>query len=415
MNRIVALLIFLQITIMCGQSPWPSGSWSSAVNLTGTMDAAGITDLSGLHWNPLTNCLYCIQGDGHLRVLQLNTVSNMFSQLASKVVPDGPEGITQVSFSANEFYTIDENNYEIRKFTHNASFANMTEARHWNLLASPSPMTNTGNSGPEGIVFVPDSFLTAAGFVSQATGTAYTSVKGMGGLMFVAHQDGGYIWVFDINPNVNNDFVYVGKYKTNRAESCDLSFDRSTGMLYILHNITGNNKLEVTDLSTTLLSGNQRKFVVKSEYYITNPGDGNDNIEGIAITPKCPDTNTVNVWLCRDVESSEDDAVQQDAIRMFSPFASAGSCTALTVPDFAQADNVRIFPNPGNGLMTLAAANPLQNASIRILNSLGQVVVKKEHCTGIHFVFDLTVLQNGLYFFEINQGEVISRLKWMKN
>ncbi|MEI2422326.1 hypothetical protein V6O07_18745, partial [Arthrospira platensis SPKY2] len=98
--------------------------------------------------------------------------------------------------------------------------------------------------GPEGISFVPDNWLQTSGFVSSQTGQPYTSTKGMGGLMFIAHQDGGFVWVFDINPNQTNDFLYVGKYKTSRTESCGLSFDSSTGMLYILHNV-GDNFLEV--------------------------------------------------------------------------------------------------------------------------------------------------------------------------
>ena len=44
----------------------------------------------------------------------------------------------------------------------------------------------------------------------------------MCGLVFIAHQNGGYLWVFDVNPNVTDDFAFVGKYKTNRNESCDL-------------------------------------------------------------------------------------------------------------------------------------------------------------------------------------------------
>jgi hypothetical protein len=103
----------------------------------------------------------------------------------------------------------------------------------------------------------------------------YSSVKGLGGLFFVAHQDEGYVWVFDVNPNSNNDFAYVGKYQTNHTESCDLAFDRSTGLLYILHNIIGNNRLEVTNLSTSL-NGSSRKFIPLNDYQITNPTGNNE-------------------------------------------------------------------------------------------------------------------------------------------
>ena len=295
------------------QSAWPSETWANAVNLSSVMDPSGLTELSGLFWNSTTNRLYVSHGDGRLRVLQLNTSTNTFSQIADRIYTGGPEGITQVNLTANEFFTVDEDNYQIRKYTHPSSFSTLTLTNSWNLLAAPSTMTNTGNTGPEGIAFVPDSFLLAAGFVSQLTGSVYTSVKGMGGLIFIAHQNLGYVWVFDLNPNVNNDFNFVGKYKTNKNESCDLAFDRSTGLLYILHNISGNS-LEVTDLKSMSLPANERKFSIINEYFISNP-TGNLNVEGFAITPKCTDSSNVSVWLCRDVESTEATAYKQDCLR----------------------------------------------------------------------------------------------------
>ncbi len=411
MNRIFVFAILLVFSIVHAQSSWPSGSWSSTTNLTAVMDADGVNDLSGLHWNPTTNRLYCIQGDGRLHVLQYDPGSDTFTQIANKAVPEGPEGITQVDFSSNEFYTIDENNYEIRKFTHNANFGNMTEAKHWNLLASPSPMENTGNTGPEGIVFIPDSALSAAGFVSQQTGNLYTSVKGMGGLMFVAHQDEGYIWVFDVNPNVNNDFAYVGKYRTNRLESCDLAFDRSTGLLYILHNIDANY-LEVTDLTSVITSGTTRKFVTENEYFLGNPTDGNINIEGFAITPKCPETGPATAWLCRDVENNEDDAIRQNVLHRFTPFAADGNCTPLSIsvnskPEFS------ILPNPGENYMTIHTENDFSEISLRVINEMGQIVLEKQHCPN-NAVFDTSELASGIYIVELRYGNNLSTIKWVK-
>lgn len=287
------------------------------------MSSTGLTELSSLYWNPVTNRLYVSHGDGRLRVLQLNTSTNTFSQIGNVAYTAGPEGITQVNNSANTFYTIDEDSYQIRKYNHPANYSSVTLANSWNILAAPSPMINTGNTGPEGIAFISDSSLAAAGFVSQVTGTLYTSVKGMGGLIFIAHQDNGYIWVFDVNPNVNNDFAYVGKYKTNKTESCDLAFDKGTGLLYILHN-TGSNTLEVTNLSSMMVGG-ERKFNVTNEYLISNPA-GNINIEGFAITSKCSDSTNVSVWLCRDVESGESTTYKQDCLRWFQPFTAPGNC-----------------------------------------------------------------------------------------
>jgi hypothetical protein len=410
MTRIFTFIFLMGFGFSQAQSAWPSVGWNAADNLTAIMDANGINDLSGLHWNPVTNRLYCVQGDGRLRILQMDTSTMGFTQIANKTLLDGPEGITQVNFSANEFYTIDENNYEIRKFTHNAAFGNLTEAKHWDLLASPSPMEDTGNNGPEGIVFVPDAALNAAGFVSQQTGALYTSVKGMGGLLFIAHQNEGVVWVFDVNPNTNNDFAYVGKYETSRLESCDMAFDRTTGLLYILHNIDANY-IETTDLTSVATSGNARKFVTHNEYFLGNPTDGNINIEGFALMPKCPDSNTLGAWLCRDVENNEGDSVLQDAIRWFSPFTADGSCTPpLSVGEFAE-NQIRVYPNPGNHMVTVSGLESQGN--IRVINNIGQVVMEKMTMDPA-FTFDVSGLQSGLYFIEVRQEQGLSVIKWIK-
>jgi hypothetical protein len=297
--------------------------WISGKNLTKSMTKKGVFELSGLHWNPFFNRLYALQDDGDLRILQLDTTSMTFSQLTHIKSLGGPEGVTQVDNTANEFYTIDEKTCEIRRYTHQDDFSSVTLANKWNLKAPPSNMTSTNNEGPEGIEFVPDSYLKTIGFVSSETNEKYSSTKGMGGLLFIAHQKKGLIWVYDVNPNKNEDFAFVGKYKTGKNESCDLSFDRSTGLLYILHNI-GNNSLEVTDLSTKSAFGNY-KFIKKAEYAVPNP-KGNTNIEGFAIAPKFAACIPGNAWLCRDVDVKEEGRDRKDCLRWFKDFKAEGRC-----------------------------------------------------------------------------------------
>ena len=371
----------------------------------------GVNDLSGLHFNATNNRLYAVQNDGRVRVLSWNPTTNTFTSIANKVISGGPEGITQANLFANEFYTIDENTYEIKRYTHTVNFSSVTEFKHWNLLNAPSPMQDTGNTGPEGIVFIPDSFLSTIGFISQQTGQLYTSVKGLGGLFFVAHQDEGYVWAFDVNPNTNNDFIYVGKYQTNHTESCDLGFDRSTGLLYILHNIAGNNRLEVTNLTTTV-NGNLRKFVALKDYQVTNPTDDNENIEGFALTPKCPETGTRGVWLCRDVSNNEDQAIQEDALRWFTSFVADGTCTPLSNASFDVESNIDLYPNPAANFVTISG-KVIANATVRIFNSLGQLMLiqKNKNTT---FTIDVASFKTGIYFVEVNQNGHSQTLKFSK-
>lgn len=321
----IALLFFLCGINSCGQSGGSSvaSNWPEAANITSAIDSAGVAELSGLHWNPDLNRLYVVGDNGRIYILQLDAAKKSFTQIADFHKLGGPEGITQVDYTANEFYTIDEKHYEIRRFSYTSDLSNVTMVHKWNLLAEYSGMVDTGNDGPEGIVFVPDKYLSAVGFVSSETDEKYTSTKGMGGLMFIAHQKKGLIWVFDVNPDKDDDFTLVGKYKTNRNESCDLAFDRSTGLLYILHN-ADENTLEVTDMTTTQHSG-KGKFIMKTEYQIPNP-TGNINIEGFAIAPKFADPKQVSVWLCRDVSDDESVEYEKDCLWWYRPFAAEGSC-----------------------------------------------------------------------------------------
>lgn len=287
------------------------------------MDTAGVTELSGLHWNPEQNRLFAIADDGNLQIMEMDIIKNSFKKVGEISHLGSPEGITQINYSADEFYTIDEKQFEIRRFSYNPDFSNVVLKNRWNLRAEPAAMAETGNDGPEGIVFIPDSYLLSAGFTSSETGEVYTSKKGMGGLIFIAHQKKGLIWVLDVNPEKNDDYAFVGKYKTSQNESCDLAFDRSTGLLYILHNSNGN-WLEVSDLSTDQQIGKSR-FTTKAEYSIPNP-TGNINIEGIAITPKYANPKNVCVWLCRDVNITENVDYQKNDLWLFKPFAAGGKC-----------------------------------------------------------------------------------------
>lgn len=347
-KTIIALCILASFHLKA-QTNWPGNSWYGATNLTSIMNANGITGASGLHWNDETKRLYLVQDTGRLRVMQFNETINSFTQIGNIGISGDLEGITQVNPQANEFYVVVEDSYVIRRYTHNANFTSVTLANSWNLLQAPSPMINTGNDGPEGIAFVPDSTLQVSGFLSSQTGQAYTSTKGMGGLMFIAHQDGGYVWVFDINPNQSNDFLYVGKYKTSRTESCGLSFDSSTGLLYILHNI-GDNFLEVTDLTTTIQNG-EYVFTTVHEYFIPFAMD-NKNIEGVAIMNKCPNQTNVSAWLCRDAANSDGTTVTTDVLRWFQNYGAPGNCDPLSHSDF-ETESVVAYPNPSSGLIYL--------------------------------------------------------------
>lgn len=394
------LLLLLMMGGFCNlhsQSSWPSKSWANATNLSAVFPSK-TAELSGLYWNDVSKRLYAVGDGGYVYILQYNAIANNYSLLGTTDGIGGPEGIVQVNSLSNEFYTIDENSYEIRKYTYDSNFTNFTKSMSWNLLQSPSPMTDTDNTGPEGIAFVPDSYLQKINFISSKTGTSYVSTKGMGGLIFIAHQNGGYIWVFDINPNVSNDFAYVGKYKTNRTESCDLAFDNSTGLLYVLHNLD-DNYLEVTDLKTSIVSG-EYKLNKINEYFIPNPASGSTNIEGFAISAKYPETASMGAWLCRDVSKT---AEMADAIKWFSPFASEG-IDIRTGFVSAQVNQDTFSIQLLNDFLSIDGSDSyIQKFSVRIYSVAGQVLFEKTQLNS-SIKINIKNWNKGIYIIRIDAG-----------
>ena len=159
---------------LSAQSPWPASNWDSAADLTSFMSASGIEGLSGVHFNAAKNQLFVVQDIGRLRVIQLNNQTGNHLQLTNRNLGGDLEGIMQINDEDNEFWVINENDYLIERYAYNNNFSNVDLQRSWNLLLPISGMQET-NGGPEGICFVPDSFLVASGFVSSVSGQPYTS------------------------------------------------------------------------------------------------------------------------------------------------------------------------------------------------------------------------------------------------
>ncbi|MGC3978145.1 MAG: hypothetical protein QM751_07910 [Paludibacteraceae bacterium] len=360
-------------TPLQAQSTFPSVTWSKAQNLSSVLPTDAY-ELSGLYWNDSKKQLFIVCDGGKLIILSLNTSTNTFSLTANINNMDSPEGITQVDNTTNEFYTIDEGSYQIRKYGLATNYATVTLMNSWNILSSPSPMTDTGNTGPEGITFVPDWFLKRIGFVSSVTGKTYSSTKGMNGLIFIAHQSGGYVWVFDLNPAVSDDFLYVGKYKTAESESCDVAFDYTTGLMYILHN-TGSNYLEVTDLSTTVTKG-EYTFNTSIEYLVPNPSSGSKNVEGFALSPKYSNNSQVNAWFCRDVSSSSESA---DCLRWFYPFNSTGENIVVSGVKETVDNSDFVITISQSKLKIQYLKNDINNIDITLYAANGQKILTRKN------------------------------------
>lgn len=257
--------------------PWPAEPYASATLLTG-LDADMETDLSGAFWNPLTRTLW-VTKPGRIWALVPDGAGSFVvatrSGLRGEWTGAGDEGIAQADLSVDRVCFLDESNGRIREIdtSHWGGAASIT--RTWSIGANLPAYD--GHQGPEGLEFVPDVWLVANGFVDGA-GAPFASRRGMGGVMVVAHQNGGRLYVFDLDPAGGYDFV--GAYRTGSTESSGLDFDRTTGRLWISHNTGSTNYLEVTTLASTV-SGAERRVVTEAEY----DAPAGTNLEGFARTP----------------------------------------------------------------------------------------------------------------------------------
>ena len=320
-------------------TPWPGETWTSATNLTSLNATGWASNLSGAYWNPVTRRLWvCTNGPARFWSLGENGAGGFVIEREYTGTGD-VEAITQISTAPDRVFIVDEQARTIRSYRISDGAALTT----WFL----STITDWGNSGPEGIAFVPNAWLAQNGFV-DGTGAPYPQsvhgANGFGGIVFVAVQTSGWVYAFDLR--TDGTFTFVGRYLTSRTESCELTFDDSIGKMYVLHNID-TNVLEITSLGSAVSGGN-RRLIADAEIQVPS----GSNIEGFGLTPALGPGNTAGDRWC----FFTDDSNLQGALRWFQQLPStiekqAGdgqSATAFTPVAIAPA--VRVSDAFGNRL-----------------------------------------------------------------
>lgn len=260
--------------------PWPAETNTVAVQVTGIDPGLNASNWSGAFWNPDTRMLWLANNSGYFWALVeggplgMQVATNAAGTPAKWTSSGDFEGICQTDSDTNLVYVMDENGY-IREYdirTHGV----INETHVWDIRTQ-CPEAG-GSSGGEGLAFIPDEYLRRQHFC-QTNGAPYASTNGMGGLMFVGYQADGYVHAFDLN-RTHNSYGYVGRYKTGQSETADLAFDRATGQLYIWHNPSNINYLEVVELNS-YVEGSVRRLRPLAEYL----GPRNGNLEGFALVP----------------------------------------------------------------------------------------------------------------------------------
>lgn len=283
----IGVIVYPCAVVHAVDVPWPAEPMISAQNLT-SVEGPGVndfhSDLSGAFWNPVRRRLWvCRNGPlaSQSKIWAIREdgmggfVCDYRNSLRGEWTGFGDiEDLTQANLNEDSIYVIVEGEERIKKYDVSV-YGVAVLLGTWDLSQY---LPIVGDSGAEGIAFVPDENLISGGFV-DSLGNPRLSQGGMGGLMFVAHQNGGRIYVFDLMVGLS-EFRYVGSYQTGFTESCALAFDRNSGMLHIFHG-AGFNRLEVASLQSSVVGPERKLQEIMS--FAPPSGITNSNIEGIAV------------------------------------------------------------------------------------------------------------------------------------
>ncbi len=284
----LALAALLAVPAVRAADAWPAEPVSAAVNLTsveGPEPNDFYTDLSGVIWNPVTRRLWAVtngptDSTSRLWVMREDglggfVVDTRDGQRGEWIGFGDLEDVTIANEREEVVYTMIEGAEVIREYDVSV-YGVKTLRNEWNTRPY---LPLSGNSGAEGIAFVPDEFLAAEGFVDR-NGAPRVSHNGMGGLMFVGHQNGGGVFAFDLDRRTGA-FDFVGEYRTSATETAALGFDRSSGFLYVWHDASAD-QLEKCRLASTAVAGQSYRRLDTVRLFA---GPDHRNNEGIAFFP----------------------------------------------------------------------------------------------------------------------------------
>jgi len=205
--------------------------------------------------------------------------------------PDGTgdpdaEGVTTVGgSSATGLYVSTERNNSANGTSRNSILlfdvsggaATINATREWNLTAD-LPATGA-NLGMEAITWLPDTYLTAHGFLDESTAQPYSPATYPDhgtGLFFVGLEANGTIYAYALN-HVTGGFTRVATIASGFPAVMDLHFDRDLGDLWAACDDTCGGRTAVLRINPTT-----KQFAV-SAVFDRPAGMPNINNEGFTI------------------------------------------------------------------------------------------------------------------------------------
>ena len=234
--------------------PWPGGPDEVPLDAVDTFTG----DLSGLDYEPSGSAapgtLWAVQnGDGLLYKIVADgdggwapTTAAGWSAGKTLRYPDGggavdAEGVTVAADSSGGgvYVSTERNNDQssvsrpsVLRYDVTGDATTLVATDEWNLAADFPGLG--ANAGLEGITWVPDTFLTAQGFVDQRTGAAYApaSYPGHGDGLFVVGVE-GTAGVYAYALLDDGSFVRVAAMETPFDLVADVQFDADLDALWV--------------------------------------------------------------------------------------------------------------------------------------------------------------------------------------
>nr|WP_304505291.1 T9SS type A sorting domain-containing protein [Aquimarina sp. RZ0] len=90
------------------------------------------------------------------------------------------------------------------------------------------------------------------------------------------------------------------------------------------------------------------------------------------------------------------------------------NCQTLSVDDFSEIEDFKIFPNPTENILTIKTNHNLGDVSITITAINGKIILNKKVVLSDQFVLDLYDFRSGIYFLNIKGKSINFQEKIIK-
>ncbi|MCB0793308.1 MAG: T9SS type A sorting domain-containing protein, partial [Flavobacteriales bacterium] len=134
-------------------------------------------------------------------------------------------------------------------------------------------------------------------------------------------------------------------------------------------------------------------------------GNYGGDLSGLVMSSTNPD-NALTVNIISDGTGSCDDGTAENDI-IFSV-----GCGAVGLEELSS-DGFSLYPNPSNGIVNMRVADAIQPRLVRVMDVSGRVVFEGRPTSSSEgtFVFDLSSLNAGAYFVQLNTTDAVYTLQ----